>query len=723
MRQVFLDKGTIAVRHVAEPLLDDYGVLVSVHYSFISSGTEVSTITNAKAGLLCNVPHKVKKVLESIAVNGIDGTKALVQEKLKGDVQSLGYSCSGHVIAIGKKVKRLTVGDLVACAGAGYANHADLIYVPEQLAVKVTDKELLRAASITTIGAIALQGIRRAQIQLGERVCVFGLGLLGQLTVQLARLSGCHVVGVDLVRERMKRAQEYGADAVYHAQEDDIIKEIDWWTHHHGVDATIVTAASTSSTLVQQASSITRKKGRVVIVGDVGLNLQRETFYKKEIDLLMSCSYGPGRYDAAYEKEGQDYPYAYVRWTENRNMQAFVELIEKKLLSIDSLISEQVTVDNVAYAYEQLQKKQVLGVVLDYGAMTSSMCTKTATVAAKPLPIGPITFIPAVKGGVRVGIIGAGGFAKIKLMPTIARLKSVSINAVVDTDITKSMRASRLYGAAKALTKDDDLFTQDLVDAVVIASPHAYHCEQMLKALHNGKAVFVEKPMVTDFEQLALVRQFLSEHKTAPVCVDYNRSFAPFITKIKQAIASRHTPLMVQYRMNAGYIDKDHWVQKAVGAGRIIGEACHIMDLFCHLTDAKPVSVSVETIDASRDDLFATDNFCTIIRFDDGSVCSLAYSALGHAQAGKERMEVYFDNKTIVLDDYRTLHGYGMPSWFNESVRTANKGHELLIGQFFSALKQETFVPPISFDRLDTVAELTLIVDQLACAGGGEKKL
>lgn len=725
MRQVFLDKGTVVVKEVAQPILDDYSVLVSVHYSFISSGTEISTITNAKAGLLRNVPSKVKKVLASIADNGIEGTTALIKGKLKGDVQSLGYSCAGHVIAVGSQVKKLRTGDLVACAGAGYANHADLVCIPEHLAVKVHKKEVLRAASITTIGAIALQGVRRANIQLGEHVCVFGLGLVGQLTVQLAKLSGCFVIGIDLVPERLQLAKELGADAVYHAQEDDLQKEIDFLTEHHGVDATIITAASKSSTIIHQAARITRSKGRIVIVGDVGLDLEREQLYKKEIDLFMSCSYGPGRYDPDYELAGQDYPYAYVRWTENRNMQAFVQLIERGALNVDKLISEQVTIDKIAYAYQCIQHKRVVGVVLDYGVDDKINAELSLSDPARScaVPLKKNRFVPAVKDTMRVGVVGAGGFAKVKLIPILSRMKQVKINAIVDADISNSVKVSRLYGASRACTHDDELFRDNLVDVIVIASPHKFHCGQLLKALSNGKAVFVEKPMVTTFEQLKQVRNFMRMRPCAPLCVDYNRSFSPFLHKIKNAVQKRHTPLMVQYRMNAGFIDKGHWIQTDIGAGRIIGEACHIIDLFCFLTDAQPIAVSVEVIDASREDLFPTDNFCTTIRFDDGSVCSLLYTALGHEKLGKEYMELFFDSKTIVMDDYLKLRGYGLPSWFNESVSTADKGHERLINQFFNALKQEKFTPPISFDRLDTVAQLTLIIDQLACEGGGLRSL
>jgi predicted dehydrogenase len=721
MRQLFLDKNTIAIKEVAQPLLDEYSVLVSVHYSFISSSTNLEAKEHIKENLFANVPEKVRKIIESVNKNGFEGTAALVKGKFTKQLQPLGYSCAGQVLAVGRSVKRFKTGDWVACAGTGYANHADMTCVPENLVTRIKDKKYVRTASITTIGAIALQGIRQANLELGEIVCVVGLGLIGQLIVQLAKRSGCTVIGIDILPERMALAKQLGADYVYHATEDMIEKELAFLTEHHGVDATIITAASQSSEVMQQAMEVTRKRGRIVIVGDVGLELKRDPFYQKEIDVRVSCSYGPGRYDPVYEQESNDYPYAYVRWTENRNMAAFVQLIEKNEIDIESLISETIDLEHVHAAYERIQTKQVLGVVLSYEQ--NKPIFKPAERALEQAIQKPLRFVPAVRDTMRVGFIGAGGFAKIKLLPIVSQLKNIHISAVADANVHNSINVSRVYGAAKACTQDDELLEGDCVDAVVIASPHKYHCEQIIKALNAGKAVFVEKPMVTTFEQLELIRATLKDYPNAPLCVDYNRSFSPFINKIKRVVKNRHTPLMISYRMNAGFIPKEHWIQTKVGAGRIIGEACHIFDLFCYLTDAKPVSVSVDAIYASREDIFPTDNFTAHIRFDDGSLCSLMYTALGHVKPGKELMEVFFDSKTIVMDDYLSLDGYGLAPWFQETVSYPEKGHEQLIGRFFEGLRKTEFTPPITHQRLDMVAELTLIIDQLACEGGGSKEL
>ena len=723
MRQVFLEKSLVVVKEVAQPKLDDYSVLVSVHYSFISSGTEAAAVATTKNDpVFSNIPHKIKSLLLSLVNHGVDGTATLVKGHLKGSLQSLGYSCTGRVIAVGKKVTEFRSGDFVACAGAGFALHADVVCVPHNLVVAVPGEHYLRQASVTTLGAIALQGVRRAQVQIGEIVCVFGLGLLGQLTVQLAKAAGCTVIGIDIVPERIALAKELGADYVFDGNDNQFEKSIEFLTHHKGVDVTLITASSKSNDIVQQSMNVTRKKGRVVVVGEVGMKLERDPFYKKEIDFLTSCSYGPGRYDNDYEMEGKDYPYSYVRWTEKRNMQAVVDLIVQQKLRIDPLISQVYPLSNANKAYEDLNSKKSLGVVLSYGpkddfeflpAERDNLSFDT-----------PLNFKPAQKDMLmKVGVIGATGLAKTKLMPLVSKLENVSITAVADSDYTSAENASRKYGATRTFIEEDDLFKDENVDVVLIASPHKFHYEQAVQALCRGKAVFLEKPMVTTFEQLKVLQTFLKNNPNAPFCVDYNRSFAPFIQKIKWETVDRHSPLVINYRINAGYASPDHWLQNSNGAGRIIGEACHIFDLFCFLTGSDPVSVSVEALRPSSDDLFPTDNFSTHISFADGSICSLVYTSIGHTALGKERMELFFDSKSIVMEDFLQLGGYGTAHMFNETVATPDKGHKAILNSFFMSLRSEKREMPISASRLSMVAQLTLVVDKLACQGGGNQEL
>lgn len=719
MRQVFLEKGLIKVKEVAQPLLSDSTVLVHVHYSCISPGTEGSHVQESQKHLFSNIAGKAHKVMHSLISEGIHGTRLRIQEKLAGTVHQLGYSCSGQVVAVGKNVQRFRPGDYVACAGAGLANHAEFIVTPENLMVHVSDKRFLPFASMTTLGAIALQGVRRAQLQLGEVVCVIGLGLLGQLTVQLAKRSGCKVIGIDLVQNRLEQAHQHGADYVLDAESEDVVNTIAYATQHHGVDATIITAASQSHAILQQAMQITRKKGRVVIVGDVGLYAERTPFYQKEIDLLMSCSYGPGRYDKGYEEKGVDYPYSYVRWTENRNMQAVVELLSSGQLNVFSFV-ETMPLDEVEQAYEKLNARSSLAVILSY---QSAELVEHQSDSTKKEQQQSLSFSPARKDVMRLGVIGVGGFAKAKLLPLVSRIQGVTIQAIVDAQNAQSLTVSKIYGAACTLTDAQDLFSQDLVDVVVIASPHTYHFQQAYDALYHGKAVFLEKPMVTDVDQLRKLTSYLQEHPTVPFCVDYNRSFAPFMQKIKEQVINRSSPLIAHYRMNAGFIPKDHWTQTEIGAGRIIGEACHIIDLFHYLTDANVMSISVESLHSASDDLLSTDNMLASMTFTDGSVCSLLYTALGNNQLGKERMEVFFDGKSIVMDDFKVLTGYGFPKSFNETSLVQDKGHERLLNAFFSSLLryESSYKPLIPYKRLHDVAHITLLIDELARHGGGQK--
>ncbi|MCX5925084.1 MAG: bi-domain-containing oxidoreductase [Candidatus Dependentiae bacterium] len=715
MKHIFLDKEAAVMKEVAQPFLDDHTILVSVYYSFISSDTEIEALINTKDGLFSNVPYKIKKVLQLVSHNiDHDRITSTAREHNKIKSAAIGYSCAGRVVAIGKKVQRLSVGDLIACAGEGYAHYADLLCVPEHVAVRVHSQEHLRAASITTIGAIALQGIRRARLSLGEQVCVFGLGLIGQLMVQLAKIAGCAVVAIDTVPERLLLAKKLGADATYQLGQDDIIKEINMFTEHYGVDVALVTDALEGNALIKHAMEITRINGRVVIVGSMGLEEEQSFYCKKGVELLFSSFCGSGRYD---------YPYVDVRWTENKNMQAFVQLIEQGKIDIHSLLPTEVLVNAIGDTYKSVNDNNLLGVVLRYAHETKEASLVSYKSHAKIALHSPIHFTPAIRDTISLGLIGAGDTAKKKLLPIVSKIKNARIDVIVDTDIANALAVSRMYGAAKTYSHDNQLFLHTDLDAVIIASPHIFHCDQALNALQQGKAVFLERPMATSNEQLSRLRTFLVSYPQAPFCVNYNRSSAPFIKKIKTIVEKRCTPLTIMYRMNVGLIPREKWIHTEVGAGRIIGDACHIFDVFCFLTGANPVSVSVQTMHASRDDIFPTDNFSAHIRFDDGSICVLIYSSLGHADLGRERMEVFVDGKTMVLDDYIRLFGFGVPSWFNETVLERDKGHDFLIRTFFDSLKQPLFVPPIAFNRLCMVAELSLLVDQLACEDGGSRRL
>ncbi|MFC1842037.1 bi-domain-containing oxidoreductase [Candidatus Dependentiae bacterium] len=756
MRQVFLDRGNIVVKEVCQPHLDENSVLVSVHYSFLGSGAEISTIEKAQESIFfSDVPNKIKKVIKSVSKHGMQETAHLVKNKMRGHIQPLGYSCSGEVISVGDQVKNIRAGDLVACASANFAKHADIIAIPQHLVTPVKNKENLKEASVATIGALALQSIRRANLQIGEHVCVIGLGVLGQITMQMANLSGCNTVGIDICAQRLALAKQLGASAALHSFEDDVINEIDYITNHHGMDCTIIAAASKSDSIIAQAMEITRKKGKVVIVSDVGLNLERNPFYKKEIELIVSCSYGPGINN--YENEPsahpkRDYPYEIVRWTENRNMQAFIKLLENKKITINKLITDNIPVSDIAKAYTKLKTRKSLGVIIHYNTKPSSLQTGSPETGTPDLgtpgpntqntldPTTPerghtkdteIKFMPATKDVLKVGIVGTGEFSEHNLLPVIAQQKNATIHTITGKDISRSLHMSKIYGAKKCFASYHEFFeheflekeSNNICDVVVISSEHKYHCQQALNALQKGKAVFLEKPMATNPDQLHQIQNFLHTHPTTPFCVDYSRSFSPFIQKIKCAIKNRKSPLVINYRMNVELLKKNKPVQEDMGEGRIIGEACSIFDIFYELTNSKPIAVSVESLHSPNSQLFPTDNFCAQVSFQDGSICSLTYTSLGHQNMGRERMELFFDSKSIVMKDYKVLQGFGLRKSFDECSKFPDKGRHILISNFFAKLKNKKFTHPIDLQRLYDVANLTITVDKLACQGGGQKNL
>ncbi|MGE0009674.1 MAG: bi-domain-containing oxidoreductase [Candidatus Babeliales bacterium] len=721
MRQLFLEDSMIALKEVCQPALDDNSVLVSVHYSCLSPAIESAILALTERGFsLSSLPEKVNRILAAFVASSIE--ENITYDKHAQDtILPLGYACAGQVIAIGKNVTKFRTGDLVACAGAGKANHADIICVPEHQAAFVSDKKFLKVASSSAIGAIALHAVRRSHAKIGEIVCVFGLDLLGQITVQLAKLSGSMVIGIDSNENNRKIAITSGANYVFDPHDTVLMDAIEMITHSAGVDATIITVATDQHFFLNQAMDLTRQRGRMVVIGDINTDCSANKLYHKEIDVIIAHTYYPD----AMHNEQADQPgrVACNHWTQQRNLQAFTTLLEQGAIDIDPFLLDKANMKDVETIYTQINKQKKLGAFLAYTPKAKPAGEKPKLSTNSKDASGELTFIPAVKNELRIGMIGAGAFAKETLLPIVSSIKNAQLNAVVDANIATSLNVSKKYGAARALSSDHELFTQDIVDAVVIASPHNEHCDQALNALSHGKAAFVAKPMVTDFEQLARMKAFLTEHPQAPLCVGYNRSFAPFMQQIKSRLEGRATPIMVQYRINARTRLKDHWQQSGKGAGNIIGDACHILDLFYYLADSEPVAVSVESLRHMGEQIFPTDNFSAQISFADSSICTLLYTSVGHKTDDQERMELYFDGKSIVMDNYKTLTGFGLSPSFNQKTTKPDKGHEALIKRFFSTVQKGEFEAPISHERLYSVAKLTLIIDQLAIQGGGFQQL
>lgn len=671
MKQVFVNSGTIEVNDVPAPLLDEGSVLVEVAYSLISTGTELSGVEQSGKSLVRRAleqPEKVKKVIEHLRTQGIKKTVAKVMEKTE-EPRSTGYSCSGVVLQVGEDIDDLRPGDRVACAGAGVANHAEIVLVPRNLVVQVPKGCELRDAASVTLGSIAMQGVRRADPRLGEIIAVIGLGLVGQITVQLLKAAGCRVIGFDLESRRVELAKRLGMDYGFRPGKFDVENEIRHLTGDHGVDATIITAASESDAIVQQAMEITRKKGRVVVVGAVGLGLKRAPFYEKEIDFLISCSYGPGRYDSRYEENGLDYPYAYVRWTENRNMQEYLRLIAEERVDIRAILEREYNIGEAPKAYEILRnpEEKPLGVLLSYGLDEEDRAEKLKTkIALKSFKIS---------GKINVVLIGAGGFAKGTHLPNLKKLSDLyHLRAIVSGTGSNAKTAAEQFGADYATTDYAEVLADETVDMVMICTRHDLHAPMAIKAAQAGKAIFLEKPMALNREELDDLVAVLEETQV-PFMMGFNRRFSPAARRAKEILKGHQSPLMIFYRVNAGYLPPDHWTQSEEGGGRIIGEACHMFDLFQYLVSpAKAIEVISTAIGSQTEHVLPTDNVTATVHYDDGSVATLLYTALGDPDFGKEYMELYVDGKVLVLDDYCSLQVYGMVAdgW---TASVQDKGH------------------------------------------------
>jgi len=699
MRQVLIRRGQITVENVPAPLIEDGHVLVEVAYSLISAGTEISNIKSSGKSLFKRAleqPEKVKQLLAHLRHQGIRKTIAKVQGQL-GYASPIGYSCSGIVIQAGKGVMDIQPGERVACAGAGIANHAEIVLVPRNLVVKIPEGCDLKAAASVALGAIAMQGVRRADPRLGEIVAVIGLGLLGQLTVQLLKVAGCRVIGFDLDARRVALARQLGADHAFVSSEVDVLNEVNHLTEGYGVDATIITAASRSDTIVQQAMEITRKKGRVVVVGDVGLGLKRSPFYEKEIDFLISCSYGPGRYDEQYEERGLDYPYAYVRWTENRNMQEYLRLVAGGKVQVEPILEREYDISNAPQAYEELltAAEKPLGVLLRYPlADQQTQAAKLSTrVVLKSRTVGD---------KINIAVIGAGSFAKSMHLPNLQRLSHLyHIRAIVSATGSNAKATAQQFGADYASTSYEDVLNDPDVDAVLICTRHHLHAQQTVAALKAGKHVYCEKPLVLNEQELNDILACyglssadleggnlqLETSELRPVLmVGFNRRFSPAAQRIKEIVSQRQNPLMVLYRVNAGYLPPDHWVHGPEGGGRILGEGCHMLDLFEFLVDAEVESVCVEPLIPRSEHLLNSDNVSVTVRYTDGSVCTLFYTALGAPHLSKEYVEIYVDGKVLVVDDFKALQIYpkSMKGW---SGSVPDKGHSAALEAFGQAIR------------------------------------
>jgi len=676
MRQLFFAQGKPTILEVPIPLMDDHSVMVEVAYSFISIGTEFHTLKQAGKGLIGKILSQPEKIEKAVNIAKSEGLfKAVKKSTLKVrdlkdaklSLQPIGYSCSGIVVDVGRMVKDIKIGDEVACGGANLANHAEVVCVPRNLLVKVPQGCSLKDASSVTLGAIALQGVRRADNRLGETVAIIGLGLIGQLTVQLLINAGCRVIGIDIDKTRVDIASEPRKVWGLNPAVDDPVSSVLNLTGGKGVDSTIVTAASENKDLCQQAMEITRKKGRVVVVGFVGMNLKREPFYSKEIDFVISCSYGPGRYDPNYEEKSQDYPYAYVRWTENRNMEEFLRQVAEGKIDVSRLIEKECSFEQALDAYKEMENARPLGQVLKYNISEEERESKfKRTLAISPKPL-------SIEGRIQVAVIGAGNFARAVHLPNLLKLKGIyELKAVMSRSGSNAKEIAQRYGASWATTSYDDVLSNREINMVMICTRHNLHADMAVKALKSGKAVFVEKPMALNEEDLDILTETIGE-TSLPFMVGFNRRFSPYAVEVKKVLEKRVNPIMIYYRMNAGRLPPDHWVYTEEGGGRCIGEACHIFDLFSYWIGSPVKDIKVSSLNPPGGDFHVSDNFVVSITYYDGSVATLNYTSLGNKLFPKEYAEIFFDGQTVIIDDYRSLESFDLKHQYRQ--KKSAKGH------------------------------------------------
>ena len=661
----YIKTGQTLIADVPAPQAGPDRVLVQTANSLVSAGTERMVVDFAEKNLLQKAkarPDLVRQTVDKARREGILPTFEAVQNRLDQPM-ALGYSCAGTVLEVGANVPGLNVGDRVACAGGGYAAHAEIVSVPKNLVVKLPAETDFESAAFTTLGAIALQGVRLAEVKVGEVVAVIGLGLLGQLTVQLLKAAGCVVIGMDIQPERAELAQQFGINAIA-TTGSQLQAQVSILSNGYGADAVLITADTKSNEPVDLAGQISREKGIIVAVGAVGMNIPRKLYYEKELDFRVSRSYGPGRYDSKYEEQGQDYPYGYVRWTEQRNMQAFVQLIAEGKINLQPLITHRFPIDQAPKAYELITGKTAepfLGVLLTYPAQPDP----TRKIQHRAIPAVSIQAISDSNSAevlnlnrIRLGVLGAGNFANATLLPAIKKVANIDLIGIASGQGVSARSAAEKFNFAYSVTDATEILNDDAVNTVAVLTRHHLHARQVITALQSNKHVFVEKPLcltVEELEEIIDTYQTVQQFSRPPyLMVGFNRRFAPFIIELKRYLQQIQEPLMLHYRVNAGYIPPNHWVQDPTqGGGRLLGEGCHFIDLLIHLCGSAPHRITTCSLpDSGR---YSQDNLLITLEFANGSLGTITYASNGDKSFSKEQLEVFGGGLSAQLDDYRTL--------------------------------------------------------------------
>lgn len=712
MKQVLqnLRDGDTVLETVPVPIPGANEVLIRSACSLVSAGTEKMLVDFGKASLLDKArsqPDKVRMVFDKLRSDGIVNTVKAVQKKLAEPIP-LGYCNVGQVVEIGGRVSRFAVGDWVVSNG----HHAEYVSVGENLCAKLPAGVVMEQAAFTVLGAIAMQGIRLANPTLGETVVVYGLGLIGQIAARLLRANGCRVLGFDVNAQRVALAAAQGVEAHVLAGDSDAVNVAMAYTGNVGVDAVLVTASTSSDELMHDAASMCRKRGRIVLVGVTGLNLRRDDFYQKELSFQVSCSYGPGRYDANYEVKGQDYPLAFVRWTEQRNFEAILDLLQRGLLQLGDLITHRYAFDDAVDAYAALSSGQSLGILLQYadhdaaaGEVGVSPAQRHVAIAHIDARHGKATEAPRDSRAARVAFIGAGNYATSQLLPAFKNTPA-ALHTVVSQKGISAVRLAKQFGVAKARTSVDDVFVDDSIDTLVISTRHDTHAAFVVRAIEAGKHVFVEKPLCLTADELAEIDAARIAYRfDGQLTVGFNRRFAPLVQQMQKRLAPLHGPRQINILVNALAIDSSHWTQDVhTGGGRIIGEACHFIDLARFLAASPIASVHASAGSSSAK---ISDNCAITLTFDNGSIASISYFSGGHRGYAKETVSVFCEGKVLHLDNYRMLRGEGWKDLRKLRSFRQDKGQQAFVSAFVAAIR-DGGPAPISYGQIKEVMRATL---------------
>ncbi len=674
-----LKDGTMNIIEAPVPAPALGTVLIKNHYSLISAGTEGSTVKAARKSLIGKAkerPQQVKQVLDVLKSQGPVQTYRAVMKKLDA-FSPLGYSCVGEVIGLGNDITSFQIGDFAACGGLT-ACHAEIVAVPVNLCVKLPPDTDMKQAAYNTLGAIALQGVRQADLRLGETCAVIGLGLLGQLTCLLLRASGIRVIGIDVSPSMADMAAKHCADISLTRNETGILGRIEQFTNGIGCDAVIITAATDSSDPINFAGAVARKRGTVVVVGAVPTGFDRDPhYYRKELQVRMSCSYGPGRYDPNYEEKGQDYPVGYVRWTENRNMQAFQELIASQKIDVSFLTTHTFKLDEAPAAYDMIvnRSEASVGILIEYDRDKLHDIRTSKVFLKQNLHYPP--------SSVSVGFIGAGSYAQSHLLPNIPKSEKILLKGVMTATSASARSAGERFGFEFCTGNAGDIIDNDAVNTVFIATRHNTHAHYVKQALQAGKHVFVEKPLCLTNQELEELSEIYNKQESqAILMVGYNRRFAPLTKMIKDEF--REGPMSMTYRINAGSIPSDSWIQDAeIGGGRIIGEVCHFVDFLTYINGSLPVSVYAS---AMTEPHHLNDTVTVTLTYQNGSIGTISYFANGDKSLPKERVEIYANGCTAVLDDFKQLNIYANGKKKEKKLLNQDKGQKAEVKQFIDAL-------------------------------------